>query len=86
MVTITKRWIAIELTIQGEYRFKILIYGKLSICEEPTEIDARVVEQNYENQFYDWIYSDSILIHDSENGEKSWSLGVSKKGYEIWLE
>ena len=52
-----------------------------SICEHPTEIDARMVETEY-----DWAYSDSVLIHHSQNNtDKLWNIGISRYGYLYFL-
>ena len=48
-----------------------------SICEHPTEIDARVIITGF-----DWAYSDSVLIHHSQtNSGKLWNIGISRYGY-----
>jgi len=48
-----------------------------SICEKPTEIDARVIETQY-----DWMYSNSILVHPTydDDGVPIWNIGASKNG------
>ena len=54
-----------------------------SICANPTEIDARMIENGY-----DWAYSDSVLIHHSRNyTDKLWNIGISRYGYvNSWQE
>ena len=42
----------------------------------PTEIDARVIKTKY-----DWIYSDSVLVHFiMSDDEPMWNIGASKNG------
>ena len=56
-------------------KIKAQIHKNFSICEEPSEIDARVVNTNIT-----WTTSGSVLIHPSEVEEDSWIIGISKKG------
>ena len=63
----------------------ILAY-RLSLCEYPSEIDARVVtsgEYPSENSKsgFDWIYADNILVHNvNDDNNPEWNIGISKNG------
>ena len=60
---------------------RILAY-RLSICEYPSEIDARVVisDKNSKSGF-DWIYADNILVHNvNDDNNPEWNIGISKNG------
>ena len=48
-------------------------YTHFSICENPSEIDARAIYTKY-----DWIYSNSLLINNYE--VPYWNIGLSKYG------
>ena len=50
-----------------------------SICENPAEIDARVMLPNEENTQNDWFHSNSVLIYKNDDNP-NWNLGISKKG------
>ena len=62
------------------YNAEFWIRSNFSICEEPTEIDARVISTNNKKALFDWVGSDSILIHHSGNDSKPWNIGISTKG------
>ena len=54
----------------------------ISICENPTEIDTRVIATKH-----DWMYSNSILVHNA-NTESTphWNIGPSKNGWDFSVE
>ena len=61
-----------------------ILANNLSICENPSEIDARVVTSvgNSKSEF-DWIYADNILIHNvnlNNDSNPEWNIGISKNG------
>ena len=76
MEMIMKHWIGIENLIKG-YFFSVISsqnkYFFCSICENPKDIDARVIKTRT-----DWRYIDSVLIN-AEIGQK-WNIGISRYG------
>ena len=59
----------------------ILAY-RLSLCEYPSEIDARVVTSDKNSKSgFDWIYADNILVYNlNDDNNPEWNIGISKKG------
>ena len=60
----------------------LILANRLSLCKNPSEIDARVVTaDNNSKSGFDWIYAGNVLVHNvNDDNNPEWNIGISKNG------